>query len=76
MKAGFGMWDMDKKRLLEYMKAPKFVGGHNRMGCSEDWYDPYFAIYQTFSIEEVENMSETEVNNLLKLAQQISEGLY
>ena len=70
------MWDMDRTRLLEYMKAPTFMGGHNRMGCSEDWYDPYYAIYRTFSIEEVQSMSETEVNNLLKLAQSISEGLY
>ena len=46
------------------------------MGCSENWYDAYYAIKMTFSMEEIENMSENELNNLVKLGDAISEGLY
>lgn len=46
------------------------------MGCSENWYNAYFAISETFSMEEIEAMSENELNNLVKLADNIAEGLY
>lgn len=68
--------NMNKQELLEYMNNPKPISGVNIMGCSESWYDPYYAIYQTFTSDEVSAMSEREVTNLLKLAQNISEGLY
>lgn len=48
----------------------------NIMGCSENWYNSYYAIQQTFTREEIEAMSEAEVNNLVKLAKTIAEGLY
>ena len=46
------------------------------MGCDENWYNPYFAIKESFSLEEIEKMSEREIQNLVKLAGNISEGLY
>jgi len=46
------------------------------MGCSENWYNSYYAIKHTFTIEELEAMSEQELNNLIKLADNIAEGLY
>lgn len=66
----------EKPLLLEYIKAPKVTDARNRMGCSENWYDPYYAIKQSFSLEEIEKMSEREIQNLVKLAANISEGLY
>lgn len=51
-------------------------GMRNRMGCSEDWYNKYYSVAQTFTDEELESMSEKEIDNLLKLAQNISEALY
>lgn len=48
----------------------------NSMGCSENWYNPYYAIKMTFLMEEIGNMSESELNNLVKLGDAISEGLY
>lgn len=46
------------------------------MGCLELWYDSYFAIKQTFTYKEIYNMSENEIANLLKLAENIQEALY
>lgn len=50
--------------------------GRNRMGCSENWYDPYYAISQTFNDEELDRMSEKELDNLIKLADSMSDALY
>ena len=66
----------EKPLLLKYLKAQKVTDARNRMGCSENWYDPYYAIKQSFSLEEIEKMSEREIQNLVKLAGNISEGLY
>ena len=65
-----------KQEVLEYIVAPVVSNAKNIMGCSENWYDPYYAIRETFSKEEVESMSECEVENLVKLAESIGEGLY
>lgn len=67
---------MSKEKLLKYLDEPVETTARNRMGCSENWYDPYYAMKETFTREQIENMSESEIQNLLKLAQNISEGLY
>ena len=67
---------MSKEKLLKYLDAPVETTARNRMGCSENWYDPYYAMKETFTREQIENMLESEIQNLLKLAQNISEGLY
>lgn len=46
------------------------------MGKSENWYNPYYSIMQTFSEEEIKNMSEELVEKLVKLAETIADGLY
>ena len=48
----------------------------NRMGCSEDWYNPYFAVANTFDDNILDKMSESEIEHLLKLAGTIGEALY
>lgn len=48
----------------------------NLMGCSENWYDPYYAIGQTFFKEQLEEMSEQELNNLVTLAETMSDAFY
>lgn len=65
-----------KDELMEYVNNPIFVSARNRMGCDENWYNSYFAIKETFSVDEIENMSESEINNLVRLADKISEALY
>lgn len=68
----------NKEKILEYIasyKSPDKIM-RNRMGCNESWYDSYYAIKETFSIEEIESMSENEVDNLVRLGENISEALY
>lgn len=48
----------------------------NSMGCSENWYNAYWAIQNTFTREEIKKMSDVEVDNLVRLAESIGEGLY
>ena len=67
---------MTKKEIIDNIKNVNTTTARNSMGCSENWYDTYYAIKMTFSMEEIENMSENELNNLVKLGDAISEGLY
>ena len=67
---------MTKKEIINNIKNMNTTTARNSMGCSENWYDAYYAIKMTFSMEEIENMSENELNNLVKLGDAISDGLY
>lgn len=67
---------MTKEEIINEIKNLKTTNTRNSMGCSENWYNAYFAISETFSMEEIETMSENELNNLVKLADNIAEGLY
>lgn len=67
---------MKKKDIIEAIKNVETKTARNRMGCSENWYNTYWSIKQTFSMDEINEMSEKELNNLLKLGDAISEGLY
>ena len=67
---------MTKDEILMNIATVGYTKGQNIMGCSENWYNPYYAIKQTFTYEELYKMSEEELNNLVKLAETISEGLY
>lgn len=48
----------------------------NSMGCSENWYDFFYAMRETFTIEEIYNMNERECTMLERLATKIQDGLY
>ena len=65
-----------KSKVIEYIQQPKTTDARNRMGCSENWYNSYYAISQTFALEEVQAMSEMEVEHLVKLGDTIAEYLY
>lgn len=68
----------NKEKILEYIasyKSPDKIV-RNSMGCDESWYDSYYAIKETFSVEEIESMSENEVDNLVCLGNNIANALY
>lgn len=65
-----------KENLMEYISNPITTDARNRMGCSENWYNPYYAIKQTFSLEEIQSMSDKEIENLVRLADEIGMALY
>lgn len=67
---------MTKEEIIDCIKNVSLTTARNSMGCSENWYNSYYAIKETFSMEEIENMSESELNNLVKLGDAISDGLY
>ena len=66
----------EKEKLLEYIDKPVLTGARNSMGCSENWYSSYYAMKETFTKEEIKNMSDSEINNLIKLSENIMEALY
>lgn len=67
---------IEKYELLKYMDNPVTTTARNSMGCSENWYDPYYAIMHTFTKKEIENMSETEITHLVMLGTVIADNLY
>lgn len=66
----------EKEKLIEYINKPIVTDARNKMGCSENWYNAYYAIKETFSIEEIQSMSDKEVENLVRLADEIGLALY
>ena len=66
----------EKEKLLEYIDKPVLTDARNSMGCSENWYNPYYAMKETFTKEEIKNMTDKEIDNLIKLAENIMEALY
>ena len=70
------MIKINKEELIKEIKEYKNNNGRNIMGCSENWYDYIFAIKQTFTLNEIEKMTQKEIDNLIKLASNIQEGLF
>lgn len=49
----------------------------NSMGVSESFYNPYYLIGKCFeNPTELEKMTESELNNLIRLADFVSETFY
>lgn len=67
---------MKKRKLLEYISNPVLTTARNSMGCDENWYNPYFVTKETFSIEEINSMSDKEVETLVRLGNSMSEAFY
>ena len=67
---------MTARRILEAIDNMKITTARNSMGCSENWYDFFYAMSQTFTREEIENMNERECTLLEKLTIKIQDGLY
>jgi hypothetical protein len=67
---------MTSKEIIENIDKMKISTARNSMGCSENWYNFFYAMKSTFSIKEIENMTERECTLLEKLATNIQEGLY
>ena len=67
---------MKKEDIINAIKNLWTTTARNSLGCSEICYNYYYAIKMTFTIEEIEALSEKELNNLIKLADNIAEGLY
>ena len=67
---------MDKASLIQAIKNYSSENHRNSMGCAEDWYIFPYAMMQTFTIEEIENMSEHEIEMLSRIHDKVADGLY
>lgn len=65
-----------KEQIIDKVKNITTTNACNCMGCSENWYNPYYAIREVFGLETLETMEETELNNLVKLAERLGNALY
>lgn len=73
-----GINQLTKTLILQKVKEARTnkQDARNRMGCLENWYNPFWSIGQTFTDDELESMTDNELKNLYKLAENISDGLY
>ena len=63
---------------LKYYYEQKFLPSNqrNRMGCSESWYDCYYAITQTLTEEEVKHLDDDTIELLVRCVSAVQEALY
>lgn len=66
----------EKQKLIDYINNPELTTARNRMGCSENWYNPYYAIMNTFNKETILKMTDKEIVNLVALANNIGEAFW
>ena len=65
------------KETLQEFEEKKAQRALNSMGCSENFYEPYYLIGKCFeSTNELDHMTERELNNLMKLAEFAAECFY
>lgn len=67
---------MTTNKLIEGIEKYTNSTARNSMGCSENWYNFFFAMKNTFTFEEMKNMTDRECELLERLATNIQEGLY
>lgn len=67
---------MTAREIIDGIERLKPSTARNSMGCSESWYDFFYAMRETFTIEEICNMNERECTMLERLATNIQDGLY
>lgn len=67
---------MTRDELLKGIKDLKTVNARNSMGCSENWYNFFYAMRETFTEKEISGMNEREIEYLYRLADNIQDGLY
>lgn len=67
---------MTNTDIINGIENLKISNARNSMGCSENWYNFFYAMKETFTIDEIKNMTERECILLNRLANSIMDGLY
>lgn len=67
---------MTSQEIIQNINKMNVTDACNAMGCSENWYNFFYAMKQTFTLEEIQALSERECDLLDRLAQSIQDGLY
>jgi len=64
------------QKIADCFDKEKNNKARNSMGVSESFYNPYYLTGKCFTTEELSQMSESELNNLIKLADYASDAFY
>ena len=67
---------MEGKELIKKFKQMNLTDSLNSRGKNDNWYINIYAIYNTFTEDEIKKMSRREISLLIRLADKISEALY
>ena len=67
---------MKPQELLKNIENLTVTTARNSMGCSENWYNSYYAISKTFTKEEIENMTEREIDYLIRFGDMLADAFY
>lgn len=67
---------MEGKELIKKIKQMNLTDSLNSRGKNDNWYINIYAIYNTFTEDEIKKMSRREISLLIRLADKISEALY
>ena len=75
------IWELElanenKRKILDAYDNYQSSNARNSMGCSEDWYNVYYAISRTFVKEEVEKMDNQTISYLIRLAVKLGDAFY
>ena len=65
-----------KDILIARIKGVGAVKGQNSMGVSESFYNPYYLIKRAFTPEEIDAMTEKELQVVFKMADYATEAFY
>lgn len=64
------------KEISNSLDAESGNKGRNSMGVFESYYNPYYLTGSCFTGEQLMEMSELELNNIIKLAEFAAEAFY
>ena len=64
------------KNIADCFEKAKDNKARNSMGNSENWYNSYYLVGKCFTTEELIEMSEPELNNLIKLGDFAADVFY
>lgn len=67
---------MEGKELIKKVKQMNLTDSLNSIGKNDNWHINIYAIYNTFTEDEIKKMSRREISLLIRLADKISEALY
>lgn len=65
-----------KDDILKWYHRERPTNERNSMGCNESWYNCWYAISRTFAEEEVQNMTDREIELLERLGDSMADAFY
>lgn len=65
-----------KETIVTRIKEVGIVKGQNSMGVSESFYNPYYLIKRAFTADEINAMTEKELQSVFKMADYATDAFY